>query len=135
MKEIERTLGVARSSVSLWVRDVTVRDEVRRSMLARGAARAEAARIRMSENARARRRQYQEAGRRLARERDGSYAAGCMLYWAEGSKERNSVIVSNSDPELIGFFARFLREQFEVSDDRFRVLCNLFADHLERRRD
>jgi len=58
-----------------------------------------------------------------------------MLYWAEGSKERNSVIVSNSDPELIGFFARFLREQFEVSDDRFRVLCNLFADHLERRRD
>ena len=60
------------------------------------------------------------------------YAAGCMLYWAEGSKARNSVKLSNADPAVVAFFARFLREQFGVADDAMSVYCNLFADHLER---
>ena len=33
---------------------------------------------------------------------------------------------------MIGFFARFLRRHFVVPDDRFRVWCNLFADHQDR---
>jgi hypothetical protein len=58
-----------------------------------------------------------------------------MLYWAEGSKGRNSVRISNSDPELLSFFASFLRTHFRVTDDRFRIHCHLFADHLERKRE
>jgi hypothetical protein len=92
------------------------------------------ARIRRSERARAVRRGYQEEGRRLARERDGSYAAGCMLYWAEGAKQRNSLKITNADPEVLVFFARFLRTHFDVSNGAMRVSCNLFADHLERQR-
>ena len=38
-----------------------------------------------------------------------------MLYWAEGSKERNSVLLCNSDPHLVRFFRRFLAECFDVS--------------------
>jgi hypothetical protein len=55
-----------------------------------------------------------------------------MLYWAEGAKARNTAQLSNSDPELVSFFADFLRNEFDVRDDRFRLSCNLFADHLER---
>jgi hypothetical protein len=55
-----------------------------------------------------------------------------MLYWAEGSRSRNSIRFTNSDPAMILFFATFLRRCFDVSDERFRITCNLFADHAVR---
>ena len=58
-----------------------------------------------------------------------------MLYWAEGEKCRHSVAMSNSDPELLAYFAKFLREHFNVGDERFRVHCNLFADHVARQQE
>jgi hypothetical protein len=64
-----------------------------------------------------------------------TFAAGCMLYWAEGSKTRNVAQMTNSDPEVLRFFARFLRRYFAVPDERFALTCNLFADHLPRQRE
>jgi len=61
--------------------------------------------------------------------------AGCMLFWAEGSRGRNSVIFTNSDPAMVKYFARFLRECFAVPDDRIRITCNLFANHAERQQE
>jgi hypothetical protein len=58
-----------------------------------------------------------------------------MLFWAEGAKARNEVSIVNSDPELVRFFARFLRRFYGVPDERFRVACNLFADHVVRQRE
>ncbi|MGH2935638.1 MAG: hypothetical protein ACRDL2_14160 [Gaiellaceae bacterium] len=55
-----------------------------------------------------------------------------MLYWAEGAKRRNSLKITNADPEVLVFFARFLREHFAVPAAAMRVHCNLFADHIER---
>lgn len=78
------------------------------------------------------RRGYQLEGRERARTEDASYAAGCMLYWAEGDKHRNAVRISNSDPELLVTFVAFLRRHFEVTSDRISIACNLFADHLDR---
>jgi hypothetical protein len=58
-----------------------------------------------------------------------------MLYWAEGDKGRSTARLTNSDPLLVKFFVRFLRECFGVADERLRVTCNLFADHVERQHD
>ncbi len=58
-----------------------------------------------------------------------------MLYWAEGDKCRNSVRISNADPEVLVFFAKFLRTHFGVADEKMLVACNLFADHLDRQRE
>ena len=66
---------------------------------------------------------------------DPLYIAGCMLFWAEGDKTGSSVRLSNSDPEVIRLFARFLRECFGVEDERFRVYCHLFADHVSKQRE
>ena len=55
-----------------------------------------------------------------------------MLFWGEGSKAINMVQISNSDSELLRIFARFLRQYFQVPNEKFRVSCNLFADHAER---
>ena len=125
VKEIERLLGVARSSVSRWVQDVQLTDAQRRALAARVTEGRLRAAERKADTARRLRREYQLEGRRSVRERDGSYAAGCMLYWAEGDKRRNTVGLANSDPELLVVFARFLRQHFGVPDDAFRVYCNL----------
>lgn len=39
----------------------------------------------------------------VARRRSLGHIAGCMLYWAEGSKSRNSIQFVNSDPAMVRF--------------------------------
>jgi transcriptional regulator with XRE-family HTH domain len=135
VKEIERRLGVARSSVGRWVKDVELRDDQRRALAARVTEGRLQAAERKAKAARAVRADYQEQGRRFARQRDGSYAAGCMLYWAEGEKNRCRLSVSNSDVELLRFFVSFLRTHFDVPFEAMRIHCHLFADHGERQRE
>lgn len=132
MKEIAGTLGVSLSSVSLWVRDIEIEAVQHASMRSRAARRRGQSRAAW---ARARRQAAQEAGRQQARRMDPLHVAGCMLFWAEGAKERNAVVFTNSDPAMVRFFARFLRECFAVPDSRIKVACNLFADHVERKRE
>ena len=132
MREVAQLLDAPQSSVSLWVRDVVLTSEQRRALDERGEHGRAIARARKAEEARALRRSYQEEGRRLARERAGTYAAGCMLYWAEGAKARNAVKITNSDPELLVAFATFLRTEFDVRPEQMKLDCNLFADHVDR---
>jgi hypothetical protein len=74
-------------------------------------------------------------GRARARKGDLLHAAGCMLFWAEGSKGRNSVGFVNSDPAMIKFFVQFLRTCYAVTDSKITVTCNLFVDHETRQRE
>jgi hypothetical protein len=131
MKKIARRLGVSVSSVSLWVRDIELTAEQRaalRNKVSGG----------WSANAvagRNRRLASQEYGRALVRDADPMFVAGIMLFWAEGAKARNEAAIVNSDPELVRFFVSFLRRFYGVPDERFRVACNLFADHVARQRE
>ncbi len=86
-------------------------------------------------NRRRERAAYQDQGRELARRGDLLHAAGCMLYWAEGSKARNQLQFCNSDPQLVRFFVQFLRQYFDLRDEDIRIACYLFADHIERQRE
>jgi transposase-like protein len=137
VKEIARLLDVSRSSVSLWVRDIQLTPEQEAALTARDPARSRRRRgwAVSLERGRLRRRTYQLAGRRRARGLEPLHVAGCMLYWAEGRKCRGRVEISNADPEVIRFFACFLRECFGVPNDRMRVTCHLFADHAARQRE
>ena len=137
MKEIARVVGVSPSTVSLWVRDIELPEGQHEALLARNPA-YNYQRNGWAENVRrgkARRNGYQLRGRQLVRLANPLYIAGCMLYWAEGDKTRNSVRLSNSDPDLIALFGRFLRECFDVPEENFRVNCYLFADHIARQRE
>jgi transcriptional regulator with XRE-family HTH domain len=135
VKEIERTLGVARSTASRWVRDVPLGENQRRALAERVTEGRLQAAERKAHAARLSRDSYQQEGRRLARERDGSYSSGCMLYWAEGEKSRGRLSVSNSDVELLSFFVTFVRKHFNVANQAMRIHCHLFADHLERQQE
>jgi hypothetical protein len=80
---------------------------------------------------RRRRELCQAEGREFARRGEALHAIGCMLFWGEGSKMINAAQITNSDPALLRLFARFLRHYFRVPDEKFRVKCSLFADHVE----
>jgi AcrR family transcriptional regulator len=137
IREITRLVGVSKSSISLWVRDVELTPQQHDALRARNAAydRQRLGNKVWSALCRDRRLNWQAEGRLLARGGDPLFAAGCMLYWAEGSKTRNVVQMTNSDPEVLRFFVDFLRKYFHVCDERFAVTCNLFADHLSRQQE
>lgn len=131
VKELARILSVSTSSVSLWVRDIELTPgqlaALRQAGVKGGAANAA--------RGLARRRAAQARGRSEACRRDPLHIAGCMLFWAEGSRNKNAVLFTNSDPDMIRFFVQFLRTCFNVPDERIRLTCNLFADHSDRQRE
>lgn len=49
-----------------------------------------------------------------------------MLYWAEGSKDKNQLCFANSDAGMMSFFIRFLRESFELPDEAFALRLNVY---------
>jgi len=135
VKQIARLVGVAPSSVSVWVRDVPLTREQLEALRQMNPAYNRQLRGANgnAERGRARRLSYQEEGRVKARLGDASHVAGVMLYWGEGDKwSKNSARLSNSDPDLLRLFVEFLRTHFDIPDEKLRVTCHLFADHIER---
>ena len=121
---IAAVLGVAKSSVSRWTRDIELtpaQHEALHPTFARANGSSARRRVALEERVR-----YQDAGRRLAATGDARHEAGCMLYWGEGSKHRNRVVVTNSDADLLAFFLRFLRECYGVDDERVAFSVNCF---------
>lgn len=127
VNEICKRLGVAKSSVSVWVRDIQLTAEQKAELerlhyASRGQIEGGATNARKFRNLR---QQYQEEGRLKARERDPLHIAGCMLYWGEGAKARNSLQLSNSDPDLLSFYLHFARQSLEVQNNQItlRIMC------------
>jgi hypothetical protein len=121
------------NSAYRWTKDIELSDEQKRrnQVGPRGpqnplhiARRADA----WSRLHRERRRSYQEEGRQRARECDHLHMAGCMLYWAEGSKQRNQLTFANSDVEMVRFFVGFLRDSMGVTTDQLRLRLNVYTN-------
>jgi transcriptional regulator with XRE-family HTH domain len=128
VKEIARRVGVSTSSVSLWVRDVPLSPDQEAALDARNPVRS-GQRIGTQNNAsrwRERRRAAQQHGRELARAGEPDFIAGCMLYWAEGSKRRNTADLTNSDADLLDAYLRFLRRHYDVPDAKVAFSVNCF---------
>ncbi len=126
LRVIAARLGVAVSSVSVWTRDIEL-TEAQHARLRQAnpiynqQLRGQAGR---SASARAARLAAQEHGRGMARQGIPEHLAGCMLHWAEGSNARNSVVFTNSDPEMLRAYLRFLRGPCQVEDDRISLSVN-----------
>lgn len=122
--EISKILHVAKSSVSLWCRDIkltknqidvlkskpngsklgALANKIKRQNeinLIRLAARSEITPFKADD---------------LARLKD----IGAIIYWAEGTK-KNVVDITNSDPEMIKIAMNWFREICGVKDDKFRL--------------
>jgi hypothetical protein len=120
--------------ISLWVRDIELTVEQREALRRRMGGRIDGSRAN-AVIALERRREAQASGRARARRGELLHAAGCMLFWAEGSRNRNVVEFVNSDPAMMAFFLHFLRSCYAVPDSKVAVTCNLFADHEAHQRE
>jgi hypothetical protein len=134
IKRIAARLGVSPTSVHYWTRDIELTPEQLHRNLhgPRGPQNPEQIAARAAswaETSRAKRRRYQLEGRRQARSGDPIHMAGCMLYWAEGSKNRNQVKLCNSDLYMVRFFAQFLRKCFDLEPDRFTMRLNVYTNN------
>jgi hypothetical protein len=126
MKRIAAELHVSSASVHLWTRDITLTQPQQEMNLKRATA---AAGLAWSTSCRERRAVFQAEGKARARSREDLHLAGCMLYWAEGSKERNTARMSNSDLHIMRLFVRFLRECLDVKDHAFRMALNVYTNN------
>jgi hypothetical protein len=120
--EIAVRLGVSKSSVSLWVRDVEFSGPVVRP--ARGRRR--------DPNALQRRKQGEierllEEGRaRIGRLSEREFlVAGAALYAGEGAKGDGRICFANSDPKMVAFFCSWLRHFYEIDESRLRLALYL----------
>jgi hypothetical protein len=133
VRDIAIQLGVSRGSVSLWVRDIELTNEQKRILKDRqrlwGAQNTGAGINR--ERAQLRRAQSQELGRQKAKEGHPLYLAGCMLYWAEGAKDRNNINFVNSDPNMSQLFLRFLRDELNVTDAEIVLYIHSHSTDLD----
>jgi transposase-like protein len=127
IKAIAAELGVSSSSVSRWVRDIELTDAqlaaLRDSNPILNGQRSGTARS--SAIARARRLAAQRHGRELAAVGDPLHQAGCMLYWAEGHRNRNQVVFTNADADMLVLFRNFLRQCYGVADDQIALTVNV----------
>lgn len=60
-----------------------------------------------------------------ARRSESDHLALCMLYWAEGSKGKNTLQIVNADVNLLRVFRRGVAACFGVTDDRFTFRLNV----------
>jgi hypothetical protein len=114
--DIAQTLGVSKSSVSVWVRDVDFEPQLRRASahrrphpqpLAKLAEIADCDRV---------------GAERLGVLSDDAFlAAGAALYAGEGSKTGNAVTFANTDPAMVAFYCAWLRRFFDIDESRLRV--------------
>ncbi len=125
IKTIARELRIAQSTASVWVAGVPLTDEQRRRLAQLSDRQRAGLRTRVV-RARQARLDAQDLGRMVAKVDEPLHWAGCMLFWAEGSKKRNGVAFTNSDVDMMRFFLRFLRECYDVPDDRVRLCVNCF---------
>lgn len=135
IKEIAKKVGVSKSSISLWVRNISLSKKQVLFLKLKGfsSTAIENRRISRLTNERLKREAVMfEAGRII---KDVSYndlrLIGLCLYWGEGGKtQRGSARVSNSDPDIIKTMIRFFREVCLVEKKTFRGQLHIHS-HMD----
>jgi hypothetical protein len=112
LQDIAAELGVAKSSVSLWVRDIDFVARPRnRGHRAHAPHPFHVAKLAEIERC------CQDGLARVGSLSEREFLVlGAALYAGEGSKTRDQVCFANSDPNLIAIFVAWLRRFFDVDE-------------------
>lgn len=119
LTDIAAELGVSKSSVSLWVRDVTCGPIVRRNGHAHGERGPNKLQVAKAEEIE---RLKVEGAAAIGKLSEREFLiAGAALYAGEGSKTDADLVFANCDPRIILFFVSWLRQCWEVDETKFRI--------------
>ena len=137
LKEISENLKIAKSTASLWSRDIPLSKKAANRLSAkvtRGQLISARQRIARTD---AIRRMYFDKGLEMVRtvaqkkrDKEISKIFCALLYWCEGGKHDDRCIqFTNSDPKLIKTFVNLFRESFSIDESKFRILLHLHKYH------
>jgi transposase-like protein len=131
MGEIARKLGVAKSSVSYWVRDVSLTNKQRERLNKNGHS------VNAIEKRRVARLANTSKRRAIIIEAAGDevscllqeplWCIGVALYWGEGGKTQQTARLANSDPAVIAIMMRFFKKYSNVPETKFRGHVHTFS--------
>jgi transposase-like protein len=138
IKIIARRLGVAKSSVSVWVRNVVLTQKQLQTLTENGQKRevVEKRRHKRIENEENKRKEIMYLAEKEINKisKQELRIIGLCLYWGEGGKTQRSLVrVANSDPVVIKVMMRFFREICKVEEFKFRGHIHTYS-HLNARK-
>lgn len=134
--DIKKELGLSKSTISLWCRDISLSDQQRYALLHSSKRRA-AQRLGADANREKREREVL-AIKNLAREeikevsKEIFKVAGAVLYWAEGTKTKNTSI-SNSDPRVIKFMVNWWEQVFGICPANLKAHVHIHYGNDEKK--
>ncbi|TSC90024.1 MAG: Uncharacterized protein G01um10145_455 [Microgenomates group bacterium Gr01-1014_5] len=135
--EIAQELGISTSTVSLWVRNITLTTEQKKRLenkvfttLQKGRIIAQEVQKQLRDNLK--REISAEAVLQLGKlsKRD-LFIAGIILYWTEGFKKDNRLGFANSDPQMVKLFLKWLYT-LGVPKNSIRLRVGINISHKKR---
>lgn len=135
LKDISRELGVAKSTVSLWVHNVALSSEAEELLFQKytaGQKKAQSVRraqttekLKQAENF------AHDVLEKIVKNNGTDEIICAMLYWCEGTKSAkdSEFTFTNSDPDLVVTFLKLFRASFVLDEKKFRVCVHLHDYH------
>jgi hypothetical protein len=140
--EILKDIPVAKSTLSLWLRSVSLSKRQKQNLTLkklqacwRGGEVKKGDRIKRSKEI------INQAKKEIGKITDRDlWLAGIMLYWAEGSKQKETnvsvaVKFSNSDPIMLCFFIMWLKKYLKILDDEIVFEMFIHENHRGKKDD
>jgi len=135
---IAKKIRVAKSTVSLWCRDIELTTEqierLRQNRIKGGyAGRIKGARMQYQRRLEKIKKYNKEGAKEIGKLSDRDLLMiGVSFYWGEGSKKRRSLTFSNSDPEAIKIMLKFLKKIFKVKNNEISPYVGINKIHKNR---
>jgi hypothetical protein len=127
--DINKSVNVSRSTLSVWLRNVPLSTKQKRELTARRPSNNGAKSS--SESAKAKRVHWLQRATDYFLDVNLDYSSlalvGAALYWAEGNKY-GVFKFANSDPEMVQIYLRWLREILIVNESDIRCHVNVYLD-------
>jgi hypothetical protein len=134
--EISLSLTVPKGTIYTWTKNLQLDDNARMRINSRkvlGRQNATKTRLKKAVNQQYSRQKQAEEGINAIITSPSAYKIiTACLYWAEGSKNQNSLIFTNSDPSMISLFLTTLRNCFLIDESKFRVIVHLHQYHNQQ---
>lgn len=138
VKTIAKTLGISKSTSSIWVRDIILSVEQLEALRQSSIKGSERGRLKGALAQKEKKRKLLEEAKiegikQLSQIQDKElFVMGLALYWGEGGKRSRRIEFCNSDPKMIQFLLYWFKKYFSVQNEAFVCTVGINEIHKER---